>query len=97
MSIAKCHCTSEGLKAAPHGDPSGANPMKGVCSYAQGSACSTTALRAVTLLFGVACLPLFYALHRRLHPQTATVGNSLGTVSVSIGLVRDVALAVGCC
>ena len=55
---------------------------KAVFPYMQGSACSTTALRAVTLLFGVACLPLFYALHRRLHLQTATVGNSLATVSM---------------
>jgi hypothetical protein len=34
----------------------------------------------MSLLFGVACLPLFYALHRRLHPRTATAGNSLATV-----------------
>lgn len=55
---------------------------KGACACLQGAACSTTALRAVTLLFGVACVPLFYALHRRLHPRTATAGNSLATVSV---------------
>ena len=73
------HCGFEDvLKAAPHGNSSGA----GIIEILQGSACSTTALRAVTLLFGVACLPLFYALHRRLHPRAATAGNSLATVSV---------------
>jgi hypothetical protein len=48
--------------------------------FLQGLACATTALRAVSLLFGVACLPLFYALHRRLHPCSATVGSNLGMV-----------------
>jgi hypothetical protein len=40
--------------------------------YLQALACGTAALRAVNLLFGAACIPLFYSMHRRLHADTTT-------------------------
>jgi len=48
----------------------------------QDQACGTTALRSVNLLFSMACLALFYAMHRRLHADVDT-GSALGTVSSS--------------
>ena len=45
----------------------------------QASACGTVVLRAVNLLFGAACLPLFYFMHQQLHADATTTA-SLATV-----------------
>ena len=41
-------------------------------SSVQAKACGTAALRAVNLLFGAACIPLFYFVHRQLHADSTT-------------------------
>lgn len=45
----------------------------------QAVTCGTAALRAVNLLFGAACLPLFYFMHWQLHAVT-TMSTSLAAV-----------------
>ena len=47
--------------------------------FLQAVACGTVALRTVNLLFGAACLPLFYFMHRQLHAGSTT-SSSLAAV-----------------
>jgi hypothetical protein len=54
----------------------------------QAVACGSAALRMVNLLFGAACLPLFYAVHRELHADTSTA-NSFAVVSCHLLCTRS--------
>jgi hypothetical protein len=63
--------------------------------FLQALACGTAALRAVNLLFGAACIPLFYFVHRQLHADT-NPSTSLAAVRCCLLCTAPVVPAMPC-